>query len=89
MRDIEHISTCVHPRKTKKPVTSANLYLVDRVDALYLNVIKMNHLSHSIEFHDWKAEILPGASGKALLSPSHSKELTAYHAILNGSEIAI
>ena len=59
------------------------------VDALYLNVIKMYHLSQSIECHDYKAEILPGVSGKALLSPSHSKELTAYHAILNGSEIAM
>ena len=59
------------------------------VDALYSNVIETNHLSHSIECYDWKAEILPGVSRKALLSPSHSKELTAYHAILNGSEIMI
>ena len=49
----------IHGRQ--RNLTTANLYLVDCVDALYLNAIKLNYLSHSIECHDWKAEMLPGA----------------------------
>lgn len=79
MRDIEDISTCLHPRKTKEPVTTANLYLVDRVDALYLNVIKMNHLSHSIECHDWKAEMLPGASRDNQIGVVYGRPVSENH----------
>ena len=79
MRDIEHISTCLHPQKTKEPVTTANLYLVDRVDALYLNVITMNHLSHSIECHDWKAEMLPGASRDNQIGVMYGRTVSENH----------
>ena len=43
-------------------ITAARSILFDCVDALYLNVMKMHHLSHSIECYDWEAETMPGAT---------------------------
>ena len=68
-----------HPRKTKKPVTTANSYLVDRIDAFYLNVIKMNYLSYSIDCHDWKAEMLPGASRDNQIGVMYGRPVSENH----------
>ena len=68
----------IHGRQ-KKPVTTPNLYLVDRIDAFYLNVIKMNYLSYSIDCHDWKAEMLPGASRDNQISVVYGRPVSENH----------
>ena len=65
--------------ETKKPVTTANLYLVDRIDAFYLIVIKMNYLSYSIDCHDCKAEMLPGASRDNQIGVMYGSSISEDH----------